>query len=402
MRDRTETLDSFFIKKAVGNRMKREHSQHIVLAAGGTGGHIFPAEALAEQLLARGYIPHLLTDDRFDDYAKHQAYGAFTNVAVHRVATARAGGSLLTRLRNALGIFKGVRQARRLLQNIAPIAVVGFGGYPSFPTMLAACLRGDIALVQEQNSVLGRVNRVLAPWVKAVGLTYAHTLKLPPSCQEKSIHVGNPVRAQVRVLAQIPYVAPAAGGLLHLLIVGGSQGASVFAETVPAAMALLPEEVRVRIRVDQQCRAQDMVTVKEAYAQLGMQAEVQPFFSDMSARLASAHLVIARAGASTVSELCVAGRPAILVPLPIAADNHQYYNAQVVEDVGGGVVMPQSGFTPQALAARLETYVNLPLALDEASQRIRSLARVDAAERLADLVLTHAGVALKEPLKVMV
>lgn len=369
-----------------------EDSRHIVLAAGGTGGHIFPAEALAEVLHARGYTPHLLTDNRFDDYAKHQAYGAFADIAVHRVATARAGGSLMVRLRNSCGIVHGVLQARKLLKTIRPLAVVGFGGYPSFPTMLAACLRRDVTVIQEQNSVLGRVNRVLAPWVHALALTYPTTLKLPSSCAGKSQLVGNPVREQVRALAHVPYSAPKPDGLIHILVVGGSQGASIFAHTVPAALALLPTEMRRRIRIDQQCRLDDVARVKEAYAAMNMQADVQPFFSDMSARLAAAHLVIGRAGASTVSECCVAGRPAILVPLPSAADQHQYYNAQAVEDSGGGVVMPQNGFTPQALAARLETYMNLPTLLAESADRIRTLGRADAAERLADLVLKTAGV----------
>lgn len=372
-------------------RNKNAGSRTIVLTAGGTGGHIFPAEALAEVLLARGYEPHLITDARFEDYRAHQVYGAFEKIGIHPIATARSGGSLLGNLANMQVIAKGVLQSRAIMKKLKPLAVVGFGGYPSFPAMLAAITRGDIAVLQEQNSVLGRVNRFMAPWVDAIALTYPNTQKLRCSAQRKAVHIGNPVRAQVKALNALTYSAPANDGLLRLLVVGGSQGAKIFSDVVPAAIERLPEEVRRRIRVDQQCRRDDIEAVRAIYARLNLQADIQPFFNDMSARLASAHLVIARSGASTVSELCIAGRPSILVPLPHATDNHQYFNAQAVEDIGGGVVMPQQGFTPEALATRLETYVNLPDRLVDAAQKIRLLARADAAEALADLVLARAG-----------
>ncbi len=369
----------------------------IVLAAGGTGGHLFPAEALAEVLLARGYQPVLLTDNRFDDYASHEAYDAFSRTPVYRVASARSGGSFSVRIRNALGIVQGVVQALKMLKSLTPVAVIGFGGYPSFPTMLAAVLRCDITLLQEQNSVLGRTNRILAPMVKALALTYPVTRRLPSRVKARAVHIGNPVRAQVKALAEIPYAPPVEGGILKLLVIGGSQGAKIFSEVVPKAVEALPEEVRRRIRIDQQCRRDEVDEVRARYEALGLQADIQPFFNDMSARLASAHLVIARAGASTVSELSVAGRPAILVPLPSAADQHQYYNAQAVEDIGGGVVMPQSGFTAEALSAKLIAYSHLPATLHEASRQIRLLARPRAAEALADLLLKTAGCAPEHP-----
>lgn len=378
-------------------RAHAAHSRTIVLTAGGTGGHIFPAEALAEVLLARGYEPHLITDARFDDYRAHQVYGAFNKIDVHPIATARTGSSLTRSLFNMAVIAKGVRQSRAIMKQLKPLAVVGFGGYPSFPAMLAAITRGDATILQEQNSVLGRVNRLLAPMVNAIALTYPNTLKLRCSAQRKAVHIGNPVRAQVRALAAMQYNAPAPEALLRVLVVGGSQGARIFGDVVPAAIERLPEEVRGRIRIEQQCRTEDIAMVRERYARMHLQADIQPFFNDMSARLASAHLVIARSGASTVSELCVAGRPAILVPLPHATDNHQYYNAQAVEDIGGGVVMPQEGFTPEALAARLETYVSLPERLEDAAHKIRLLARDNAAEALADLVLRTAGVVQPAP-----
>lgn len=366
-------------------------SRVVVLTAGGTGGHIFPAEALAEVLLARGYEPHLITDARFEDYRKHQVYGAFGNIKIHPIATARSGGSIKNSLLNMLVIAKGVRQSRAILKQLKPLAVVGFGGYPSLPAMMAAITRGECTVLQEQNSVLGRVNRALAPFVNAIALTYPNTQKLRCSAEGKSVHLGNPVRAQVKALGMLQYSSPASDALLRLLVVGGSQGASIFSKVVPAAIKALPEEVRRRIRIDQQCRPEDIDEVRRTYERLNLQADIQPFFNDMHMRLAGAHLVIARSGASTVSELCVAGRPAILVPLPHATDNHQYYNAQAVEDIGGGVVMPQEGFTPEALAARLETYVSLPASLEDASQKIRLLSRADAADALADLVLDVSG-----------
>lgn len=374
---------------------RKRTSRNIVLAAGGTGGHIFPAEALAEVLITRGYDPHLITDKRFEDYRAHQAYGALMHVDVHEITAASGTLFGVKGALNVARIAKGILQARRILKRLDPVAVIGFGGYPSLPTMAAAITRKDITVLQEQNAVLGRVNRLLAPYVNTIALTYPHTQKLAENLNDRALFVGNPVRAQVKALAAMQYNAPKGEQLLRLLVVGGSQGAHIFSDIVPKAIALLPEELRLRIRIDQQCRKEDVAQVRKAYQDLHLQADVQPFFNDMSVRLAAAHLVIGRAGASTISELCVAGRPAILVPLPSATDNHQYFNAQAVEDVGGGVVMPQNGFTAEALAARLETYANLPDSLEDAAHKIRLLSRADAAEKLVDYILEKAGVSLR-------
>jgi UDP-N-acetylglucosamine--N-acetylmuramyl-(pentapeptide) pyrophosphoryl-undecaprenol N-acetylglucosamine transferase len=381
-------MQNAHVNKAAG----AQKSKNIVLAAGGTGGHIFPAEALAEELLTRGYDPHLITDKRFEDYRAHQAYGALMHVDVHMIASAKGQLRGLNAITNSFAISKGVLQARQILKKLNPLAVVGFGGYPSLPTMMAARARGEVSVLQEQNAVLGRVNRLLASGVKGLALTYADTQKIPESAQDHVRHIGNPVRAQMRALYAVEYSAPRGDSMLRLLVIGGSQGAKIFSDIIPQAIGALPEELRPRIRIDQQCRPEDVEAVKAAYKALNLQADVQAFFNDMSARLASAHLVIARAGASSISELCVVGRPAILVPLPAATDNHQYFNAQAVEDIGGGVVMPQTGFTPQALAARLETYASLPDSLEDAAHKIRLLARPNAASDLADYVLQLAGV----------
>lgn len=359
----------------------------IVLAAGGTGGHIFPAEALAEALIARGRQPILITDKRFADYNTKSYQGVIGDIPIYYIRASALGGGLLRKARNGLGILVGMWQARNLLKNMKPSAVVGFGGYPSFPTMMAASGLHFNTLIHEQNSVLGRANRVLAPRVRRIALSFADTLRLPEDCKGKTTLTGNPVRAAIRALGNIPYPAPSEDGTLHLLILGGSQGASVFARILPEALMQLPEPLRARIRVDHQCRAEDLQKTRAQYQALGISADLAPFFNDVPARLASAHLVICRAGASTVAELACAGRPAILVPYPSATDDHQRHNAHMLEDVGGAWVMGEEGFTSEALAARLESFLTLPGALTKAAQLVRKVGRAQAAEALCDLVL---------------
>lgn len=366
--------------------MKHSNSKVVVLAAGGTGGHIFPAVALAEVLVARGFQPHLITDHRFHHYTK-SASGVLAEIPIHTIRAGSLGGGVLKKLQNMLGIVLGVWQAWRLLARLKPRAVVGFGGYPSFPTMLAACLRGERTVIQEQNSVLGRVNRALAKSVKVIAATYGETRLMPVAAKAKTVMIGTPVRASVVALAGVEYPVLAEGGILRLLVIGGSQGASVFSEVVPRAMALLPADLRARIRLDQQCREAEIAAVRAEYAALGMQVDLAPFFTDVAARLAAAHLVISRAGASSVAELMVAGKPAVLVPLPIATDNHQYHNATAVEESGAGWVVTQQAFTPESLASRIETLMRMPLRLSEAAAKMRGLGVADAAEKLADVVV---------------
>lgn len=365
------------------------NSRVIVLAAGGTGGHIFPAEALAEEMLKRGYTPHLVTDHRFHQYNKNSAEGVLGRIPIHTITAGSLGGGVLMRAKNGLGLMRGTFQARKILNELKPLAVVGFGGYPSFPTMAAAILSKRATVIHEQNSVLGRVNRLFANRVKQLATTYSDTrgLKNAPH-----VMTGNPVRGAIRALANVAYPELASDGMLRLLVIGGSQGASVFSHVIPEAMKLLPPHVRARIRLDQQCRAGEIEPVKKAYSELGMQVDLAPFFVDVAARLASAHLVIARAGASTVAELTAAGRPAILVPLPQATDNHQYYNAQAIEDVGGGWVIAQDAFTPQVLADKIETLVMSPQRLTECAAAMHGIGRPDASAALADCVLAAAGI----------
>ncbi len=373
---------------------KTSASRTIVLAAGGTGGHIFPAVALAEVLRARGFDPQLVTDHRFHQYNKASADGVLGQIPIHTIRAGSLGGSIVRKLRNVLGIGVGVGQAMRLLRRLKPLAVVGFGGYPSLPTMVAAIATGQRTIIHEQNSVLGRVNRLLAKRVKQLATTYGNTRKMPDGTQLRVVMTGNPVRAAVCAISQVEYPALAESGIMRVLVIGGSQGASIFSDVVPEAMKQLPADLRARIRLDQQCREVEITEVREKYTAIGMQVDIAPFFVDVAARLASAHLVISRAGASSVAELMVAGKPALLVPLPIATDNHQYYNAQAIEDTGAGWVVTQKAFTPESLAAKIETLMRVPHRLSEAAIAMRKLANARAAEALADLVI---GAAEKSP-----
>lgn len=358
----------------------------IVLAAGGTGGHIFPAEALAESLLARGERVVLITDPRFDQAQT----GALARVEKRLLKLRQPSGSFLRKALGMAWLVIGVFQARKLLRELKPKAVVGFGGYPSFPTVYAATKLRIPTIIHEQNSVLGRANRLLAHRVSRIAASFPDMRMLAEKDKSKLVVTGNPVRASVKALRHFPYVGLTQDGQMHLLVVGGSLGASVFSQVVPEAIAALPPGLRARVRIDQQCRAADLAATRAAYAELGVNADLAPFFVDLPARLAGSHLVIGRAGASTIAELSVAGRPAILVPLPTSMDNHQYFNAETFEDAGGGWVMTQDGFTAASLSARLEAFLTAPETLTRAAANAASIGRSDAAEKLADLVLSTA------------
>lgn len=353
----------------------------IVIAAGGTGGHMFPAQALAGALAERGRDIVLVTDRRGAEYG-----GAIADTVLTVSAGMVSGQGLPGRLMGLGQIAFGAIQAHGMLRRLAPAGVVGFGGYASVPTMLAATRIGLPTVIHEQNAVLGRANRLMAPRVRAIAAAFAETAQLCPADRAKAEHTGNPVRAAIAALAERPYPAPERGGPLSLLVIGGSQGAAVMSEVVPAALAALPAELRARLEVVQQCRADDLDQARETYRAAGIAAELAGFFDDLPARLAKAQLVIARAGASTVAELTSAGRPAILVPYPSAADDHQSANARAIELAGGGWTMPQPTFTPDALARRIESFLIAPPRLIDAAMKARSIGVPEAATRLADLV----------------
>ncbi|TVR98746.1 MAG: undecaprenyldiphospho-muramoylpentapeptide beta-N-acetylglucosaminyltransferase [Rhodospirillales bacterium] len=359
----------------------------IVLAAGGTGGHLFPAEALARALLSREARPVLLTDRRGGAFDP-----ALGDVETHRVRSGGvAGKGLVVRALSVREIAIGVLQARTLLRRLAPAAVVGFGGYASLPATLAAVMLRIPLVAHEQNAVLGRANRLLARGVDRIATAFPSPRHLGAALRAKAVHTGMPVRPAFALARSRPYPKLDEAGPLRLLILGGSQGARIFSDIVPEAVGRLPEEHRQRLGLAQQCRPEDLERVRAAYDRLGIAADLAAFFSDVPERLASAHLVIARAGASTVAELATVGRPAILVPYPFATDDHQSANAAAVAEAGGAWLVPQPAFTADGLAALISSLVRVRETLPEAAARAARFGVPEAAERLADLVMTLAG-----------
>ncbi len=356
-------------------------SRHYVLAAGGTGGHMIPAHALAEELLLRGHRVALVTDDR-----GARIPGLFDKVQVHVLPAGRLSGGPLGWLRAARSIMTGRAMALRLYETFQPSAVIGFGGYPAFPALLAARRERIPTLVHEQNAVLGRVNRLVAGRVDAIATSYPEVERLPASAREKVAFVGNPVRDEIIALRDQPFPPLSEDGIFRLLVTGGSQGASIFSTVVPDGLALLPEHFRRRLQVTQQCRSEDIDQVRGRYADLGIPAELATYLPDIPERLAWSHLVIGRAGASTIAELTAAGRPAILVPLPSATDDHQTANAREMARAGGARMIPQSRFTPIELAKQMQKLALDPDALANAAARARALGKPDAARALADLI----------------
>jgi UDP-N-acetylglucosamine--N-acetylmuramyl-(pentapeptide) pyrophosphoryl-undecaprenol N-acetylglucosamine transferase len=354
-----------------------------VVAAGGTGGHFFPAEALARELLSLGRSVHLVTDQRTDVFGERGL-----ETTVHHVRAARATGSPTQAARGLAELAAGVVQARRLLLQLKPAAVVGFGGYPSIPTMAAAVYLRLPTLIHEQNAVLGRANRLLAPIARQIATGFVTTAGLRSADGARAVYTGNPVRPAFLEAGRKDYFPPPPGGSIELLVLGGSQGAHVLSEIVPPALMMLPTELRNRLRISQQARPEDVAAVSEIYRGGNIAAELNRFFDDVPERLARAHLVICRAGASTVAELAAVGRPALLLPYPLATDDHQTANARAFSDAGGGWRIPQSGLASAALAARLEDLLADNALLATAARRAWEFGRRDATQRLAQLALS--------------
>jgi UDP-N-acetylglucosamine--N-acetylmuramyl-(pentapeptide) pyrophosphoryl-undecaprenol N-acetylglucosamine transferase len=362
--------------------MEQGGSPLVLLAAGGTGGHLFPAEALAQVLAGRSFAVELATDGRAKRYGSW-----FPARKTHVITSATVHGHdpvSLMRTASLLGV--GTVQALRLVGRIKPAAVVGFGGYPTVPSVFAATLRRIPTLIHEQNAVMGRANRLLAPSVDAIATGFADVLEREPKLRAKATRTGNPVRPSVLAAAAMPYVAAETTEPFRLVVFGGSQGARIMAEVVPSAVERLEPYLQMRLSIVQQAREEDIARVKEIYARAKVAAEVAPFFSDLPARIAAGHLVVARSGASTVAELATIGRPAILVPLPHALDQDQSANARVLERAGGALRLPQDDFTPDRLAAEISTLASAPQKLVAMAAAARSEGATDAAERLADLV----------------
>ena len=356
--------------------------QFVMLAAGGTGGHLFPAQALAEELGRRGIAVELATDTRGDRYGS-----GFPARRVHQIASATiAGRSPGALAKTGMTLTRGIATAVKLMGKSRPSCVVGFGGYPSFPPVLAARLRGIPTALHEQNAVLGRANRMLAKRVTAIATSFPDVAMLDGELAAKARFTGNPVRASVVAAAAAPYPMPLRNGGLNLLVFGGSQGARFFSDSVPPALALLPFAAKSQLFVVQQARTEDLDRVKAAYAQAHIRAEVAPFFADLPQRMAQSHLVIGRAGASSIAELAVIGRPSILVPLPHALDNDQLRNAKSLSAAGGAWLIEQKDLTPERLAAEITRLSGDPQALIAAAAAAKAAGRPDAVQRLADLV----------------
>ena len=371
-------------------------TRHFVLAAGGTGGHLIPAFALAAELEARGHHVALITDARGAAIP-----GKPASLTSHVLPAGRLEG------KNPIGWIKGVRailegrrMALRLFESFQPSAVIGFGGYPALPALMAATSAGVPAVIHEQNAVLGRVNRYLAGKVDAIATAYTEIERLAEKHRPKVHLVGNPVRAEVLALREQPYPAFSGEGLLRVLVTGGSQGARVLSEVVPDGLAMLPTALRSRLQVTQQCRPEDLEAVRNRYAGHDIPAELGTYFEDMASRLADAHLFIGRAGASTIAELTAVGRPAILVPLPIATDDHQTANTRDVVAAGGARSIRQPKFTAAELAKQVQAIAQNPETLATAAHAAWNCGYPNAAKDLADLAESFGGTPLMDVIRV--
>lgn len=357
----------------------------VVIAAGGTGGHLFPAAAFAGEMFQRGWRVFLMTDARGRRYAE-----GFPAERIEDVAAASLSANPITAIPAALKIWRGINAAKARFKEAPPSLVAGFGGYPSFPALMAARAHKTPIIIHEQNAVLGRVNRAMAGSAAIVACGFDRLDRLPESAQARKRVVGNPVRAPILAVRDRPYPDAPAGGRLNLLIIGGSQGARLFGEVIPAAIASLPDALRTRVNVVHQVREEQVESARRTYRDANIDAEVSPFFTNMGERLGAAHLVIARAGASTVTELQVAGRPAILVPFAAAADDHQSANAEGLTAVGAADIFTEAEFTSPALAALLERRLSDPHGLAVRAAAARAAAKPEAAKSLADLAEASA------------
>ncbi|MDA9532127.1 undecaprenyldiphospho-muramoylpentapeptide beta-N-acetylglucosaminyltransferase [Bradyrhizobium sp. CCBAU 25338] len=365
-----------------------DKSPLILLAAGGTGGHLFPAEALGVELIRRGYRVRLVTDERALRYS-----GLFSNDMIDVVRSETARGRNPLQLAYAgLTLAAGTLSAYRLIKRLKPVAVVGFGGYPTLPPLVAAKFAGVPSIIHDANAVLGRANRFLSSRVRAIATSLPGVLDRDPALSAKTTTVGTPMRPAVLAAAAVKYSPPEVNGPLRLLVVGGSQGARIMADIVPGAIERLEPALWSRLVLTQQVRDEDMSRVRAVYDKLKIKVELAPFFTDLPARLASNHLIVSRSGAGTVAELAAIGRPSILVPLPGSIDQDQFANAGVLAKVDGAIRIPQTEFTSDRLAAEISGLAAEPARLAAMAAAAKGAGRLDAAERLADLVVKTAGI----------
>lgn len=351
----------------------------IFLVAGGTGGHVFPALALAEELLTRGFDVICLTDKRGEKFFRN------TNLVPYVIDSSAWAGDWKGKLKAGLKIVHGMIQSFELLREFSPVAVVGFGGYPSFPSVKAAQLLKIPTALHEQNAVYGRANRQLSDKANAIAISFKQTKLLPDSMKNKIIYTGNPIRSNFTTDIR-PYQRLGQDAAINLLVFGGSQGSSLFSNVLPEAIERLPEELKKRLHIAQQTRLEDVDSVKSAYHKLGVSVQVQPFFSDMLKFYQKSHLIISRAGASTVTEVTALGRPAIFVPLASSLDGDQAQNATQILEQKAGWVIPEKEFTGETLAKKLQELLTNTEQLEQAAQAAATLGKPDAAARLANVI----------------
>lgn len=362
---------------------QKQANKTIILTAGGTGGHMFPAVALAEKLRDKGAHVVLVTDERAQKYETRRDIFTLEILKVRSPV-----GSIIKKLKSALSMACSYFKARRIIRKYKPDVVIGFGGYPSFPTMLAAQHMGIHNIIHEQNAVIGKANLMMAKKVHDIAISLPKIIGLSAQEEKKIVFTGNPVRQEIQDLYQQDYQASLCGeDDFIVFVLGGSQGASVFSDVLPQAFDKLSSADKARLKIMQQCRPVDVDRTIAAYKDIGVSCEAAHFFHDVPARLKQAHLVIARSGASTVCEVVTAGKPAIFVPYPWHKDQQQKMNADVIADKGGAWVMAQDGFTPDALLTRIQTFLQDPNILQKAAANAKSCAMPNAAEKLADLVM---------------
>lgn len=363
----------------------RDSPPLFLLAAGGTGGHVFPAEALTRELLGRGAAVHFITDTRGGHFSQDIA------VPVHNIQACALGKGIIRKLVSIVKMGIGTLQASLLLHKLKPVAVVGFGGYPTVPLLYAASRIGVPIVIHEQNAVMGRANRTLMPMARLLATSFPRVTNVPVNPKVKIAHTGNPVRPAFAAMRAMPYPAITEDSPIRLLVLGGSLGASIFSSVVPKALSLLPEQMRRRILIAQQCRAEDLEEARAAFAGAGILAEVSTFFKDVPDRMAESHLVIGRSGGGAIAELTAIGRPSILVPFPHGHAGEQKTNAEAIAQAGGAWIIPQDAFTPESLAVRLEALISLPTNLAKAAAAARAWGTISAADALADAIYEAIG-----------
>jgi len=361
-------------------------SKTVLLAAGGTGGHMFPAEALAQDLLSRGYDVILATDERGKKYEPFAG-----GIPVHVLSCATLKSGIISKIKSSLSLGAGYFQTKKLIKKTNPCVVVGFGGYPSLMPVMVAQGKKIPTIIHESNAVLGKANAFLSHKADRIAVGLPDITGLDESDAVRTVVTGNPVRSDIAALFNQPYPMIEQDGELRIFVMGGSQGASVFAKVLPEAFASLPDAYRKRLNITQQCREEDMGDAGKIYADAGVAVTLEPFFKNVADQLANAHLFIGRSGAATVAEVATAGRPAIFVPYPHHEDQQQKRNADSVADLGGAWVMTESGFTAEALLTRIETFLQNPETLFRAAENARKAGKPDAARKLGNLVMALAS-----------